>query len=408
MNSPWSQSLRSALYLCSAIRRRIPRSGLRSVLVILAVALSSSVPTRAQRTKDQGEFSRFAGDAPRRARPYANDLSAVLARKNVSAALARVADWQLKRAEQHFDNDWTFAVLYAGFMAIPEAVAGDKYKQAMKSMGYSLHWAPGPDELDANDLAVGQTYLALYELDENPVMIQQFKDRVDAVLSHAPTQPRPLWWWCDALFMAPAALAELSRITGDQRYLEYMDKQWWMTSSQLYDSKHALYFRDQRFLTRQEANGEPIFWSRGNGWVLAGLARVLKAMPRDYPSRPRYVAQFQQMAASLAALQRPNGLWTAGLLDAASYPSDETSGSALIAYGLAYGVNSGLLDRAKYQPDVELAWHGLLAHIFVDGRLGSIQKVADSPGHVKPTSSYVYGVGAFLLAGSEVYVMAPK
>jgi rhamnogalacturonyl hydrolase YesR len=320
----------------------------------------------------------------------------------------RVADWQLRKSEAHFDNDWTFAVLYTGFMAIPESVADHKYQQAMKSMGDSLHWEMGPDELDANDLAVGQTYLGLYELDNNPIMERAVKDRIDAIMKHTQAQERLVWWWCDALFMAPATLAELSRITGDKRYVDYMDEQWWQTSSRLYDTKHRLFFRDARFLSRREVNGEPVFWSRGNGWVFAGLARVLKAMPKDYPSRPRYVTQFQELADSLASLQQPNGLWTAGLLDPASYPADETSGTGLITYGLAYGINSGILDRKKYEPHVVSAWHGLVAHIFVDGRLGSIQKVADSPGHLKPTSSYVYGVGAFLLAGSELYAMAKE
>src|SRR5438067_7146500 len=240
MNSPWNHTFQNAQDLSSSGRGLLQyrRGGL--LLVSVALSLCSCVSTPAQRSKEQGEFSRFVGDAPRRARPYAKDLSAALTRKAVSAALVKVADWQLRRAESHFDNDWTFAVLYTGFMAIPEPVAGDRYKQAMKSMGDSLHWELGPDEVDANDLAVGQTYLALYQLNKNPVMMQQVRDRLDRVMSHVQTGSRPLWWWCDALFMAPATFVELSRITGDKRYLDYMDDQWWKTSSLLYDSKRAL------------------------------------------------------------------------------------------------------------------------------------------------------------------------
>jgi len=406
MNSSWNHITQNPQDRSGRGALRYRRRSL--LLISAALSLYCCVSTAAQRSKDQGEFSRFVGDAPHRSGPYAKDLSPALTRKAVSAALAKVADWQLKRAEPHFDNDWTFAVLYTGFMAVPEPVAGDKYKQAMRSMGDSLHWEMGPDEMDANDLAVGQTYLALYKLNKNPVMMQQVKDRLDRVKSHVQTEPQPLWWCSDALFMAPSTFVELSRITGDKRYLDYMNDQWWKTSSLLYDSNHALFFRDRRFLNRHEENGEPVFWSRGNGWVFAGLARVIEGMPRDYPSRQRYVTQFQQMASSLARLQRPNGLWTTGLMDAASYPADETSGSSLIAYGLAYGVHSGVLDRATYQPVIDLTWHALVAHIFDDGRLGSIQKVADSPGHLKPTSSYVYGIGAFLLAGSEIYAISPE
>ncbi|MGO4211120.1 glycoside hydrolase family 105 protein [Terriglobus sp. YAF25] len=326
----------------------------------------------------------------------------------MSAALMKVADWQLQRSAPHFDDDWTFGVLYTGFMAIPESVAGKRYIEAMRSMGQTLHWQMGPDLLDANDMTIGQTYLALYESYKDPAMMQSVKDRAAFTMRQTESQERPLWWWCDALFMAPAAFAEISRITGDQRYLDYMDTQWSVTSSHLYETRHRLFFRDARFLTRKEANGEPVFWSRGNGWVLAGLAKVLQNMPKDYPSRPKYVAQFQEMAASLAKLQRPNGLWTAGLLDPTSYPADETSGTGLITFGLAYGINSGILSKEEYEPHVALAWRGLVSHIFVDGRLGSVQKVADAPGHLKPTSSYVYGVGAFLLAGSEIYSMAQQ
>ena len=362
----------------------------------------------AQRSKDQGEFSKYAGDAPRHVNPYAKDLSSAIRRRDVAAALTRVADWQLQRAAGHFDNDWTFAVLYAGLMAVPHDVAGDKYDLAMKQMGDSLRWQLGPDTMDANDLAAGTTYLDLYDLYKDPRMLNSVQARLATVMQQATDQGRPLWWWCDALFMAPATFARLSQITGDPRYLDFMDKQWIITSAALYDNDHKLFFRDARFFSRRESNGSPVFWARGNGWVLAGLARVLQSMPANYPSRPRYVTQFREMAGSLAALQQSNGLWTAGLLDSSDYPSDETSGTGLIAYGLAYGINSGLLSKDVYTPHVALAWHGLVSHVFVDGRLGSVQKVADSPGHLKPTSSYVYGVGAYLLAGSEIYKLAQQ
>ena len=75
-------------------------------------------------------------------------------------------------------------------------------------------------------------------------------------------------------------------------------------------------------------------------------------------------------------------------------------------FGFAYGINSGILQRAKYQPVVQKAWTGLLSHIYEDGRLGCIQPVGAAPGDYTAASSYVFGTGAFLLAGSEVYRMA--
>jgi rhamnogalacturonyl hydrolase YesR len=127
---------------------------------------------------------------------------------------------------------------------------------------------------------------------------------------------------------------------------------------------------------------------------------------KDYPSRAKYVTQFKEMAEELASLQGPDGLWRPGLLDAAASPLPETSGSAFFVFGFAYGINSGILDRAKYQPVVQKAWTGLLSHIYEDGRLGCIQPVGAAPGDYTAASSYVFGTGAFLLAGSEVYRMA--
>src|SRR6185369_7083754 len=110
-----------------------------------------------------------------------------------------------------------------------------------------------------------------------------------------------LWWWCDALYMAPKVLAQLAIATGDQKYLTFMDHEWWLTSAALYEPNEHLYFRDNRFLTMHEANGQKIFWSRGNGWVLAGLAMVLQRMPENYPSRAKYFEQYKQMAERIAA-----------------------------------------------------------------------------------------------------------
>jgi rhamnogalacturonyl hydrolase YesR len=181
-----------------------------------------------------------------------------------------------------------------------------------------------------------------------------------------------------------------------------MDRQWTITSALLYDPSAHLFFRDASYLDKHEANGKGLFWSRGNGWVMAGLARVLREMPADYPSRQKYVTQFQQMAAEIGSLQGSDGLWRPGLLNAAAYPLPEVSGSAFYVYALAWGINNGILDRAIYLPVVEKGWGGLVSHIYADGRLGSIQPIGGAPAGYSASSSYVFGVGAFLLAGSEV------
>jgi rhamnogalacturonyl hydrolase YesR len=217
---------------------------------------------------------------------------------------------------------------------------------------------------------------------------------------------KPIWWWCDALFMAPPTLARFYKATGKVEYLDYLDREWWTTSALLYDPREHLYFRDSSYFDKREANGRKIFWLRGNGWVMGGLARVLDYMPKNYRTRSKYVAQFREMAAAVANLQDDDGLWRAGLLDRQAYELPEVSGSAFLTYALAWGVNQRILDRKVYVPVVKKAWAGLLARVYSDGRLGSIQPVGAAPGQFKPTSSYVYGVGAFLLAGSEVYRLA--
>jgi unsaturated rhamnogalacturonyl hydrolase len=348
----------------------------------------------------------WVGDTPSTPLPLASDLSPELTHKNVSHAMEKVADWQLNRAEPGFNQDWTFAALYTGFMAVPKAANGEKYQQAMLRMAQKFDWQPGPRVPNADDQAIGQTYLDLYFRHHDKAMIAPIRARMDAVMAMPDNPEKPLWWWCDALFMAPPVLAKLSRATGDRRYLDFMDHEWWITSHLLYSPSNHLFFRDQTFLDKHEGNGSGIFWSRGNGWVFAGLARVLTEMPKDYPERSKYVAQFREMAQEIASLQGADGLWRPGLLDADAYKLPENSGSAFFTYGFAWGINSDILEQAKYRPVVEKAWQGLLSHIYQDGRLGCIQPVGAAPGDFTAASSYVFGTGAFLLAGSEVYRMA--
>jgi rhamnogalacturonyl hydrolase YesR len=202
--------------------------------------------------------------------------------------------------------------------------------------------------------------------------------------------------------MAPPVWADVAKATGDTKYLTYMDREWQITTDLLYDHSKHLYSRDATFLEKHEKNGEKIFWSRGNGWVMGGIVRVLKVLPADSPLRPKYVALLKEMAAEMISIQGSDGLWRPGLLDAGSYPLPEISGSAFITYALAYGVNEGILDRATYWPAVEKAWGGMLSHVYADGRLGCIQPVGAAPGAYTETSSYVYGVGAFLMAAAEI------
>ena len=377
---------------------RTPGRG--ACMALAAALLLAPVPLYAQTVTADKQPP--VGDAPAVALPLATDLSPRLTHRDVRRAIRKVGDWQLNRVEHDFDRDWTFAALYAGFMAVPNAAGGKTYRKAMQHMGEKFAWQPGPRLAHADDLAVGQTYLELFERTHNPAMMAPIRARMDAVMQLPDNRDAPLWWWCDALFMAPPVLARLAKISGNRRYLDFMDREWWITSNLLYDRENHLYFRDATFLRKHEANGRGLFWSRDNGWVMAGLASVLAEMPRDYPTRPKYIAQFREMAAQIASLQGSDGLWRPGLLDAQAYPLPENSGSAFFAYALAYGINARILDRGQYLPVVQKAWAGLLSHVYQDGRIGCIQPVGKAPGDYPATASYVFGAGAFLLAGSEI------
>lgn len=344
----------------------------------------------------------LVGDAPADAGPLATDLSPELQPAEIEAAMRRVANWQAARIADTPSQDWTFAALYAGLVSASQTLHEPKFRDLVAGVGEHYAWTLGPRQTHADDQAIGQSYLWLNAQSPSSARIQPLQKQFDAVLKIADDPEKPVWWWCDALFMAPPVLAKLSRQTHDRKYLDYMDREWWITSNLLYSKREHLYFRDKSFLNEHEANGKSLFWSRGNGWVFAGLARVLAEMPADYPSRPRYVAQFREMAEKIASLQGDDGLWRSGLLDQASYKLPENSGSAFFAYGFAYGINSKLLERRKFKPVVQKAWRGLLAHIYQDGRLGCIQPIGAAPGVYAPSASYVYGVGAFLLAGSEI------
>jgi rhamnogalacturonyl hydrolase YesR len=377
--------------------------GLLAAMMIAALCIGPSWVSPIARAQPAAVAP--SGDALAAPGPLAQNLSPKLTRHDLVKAMKLVADWQLSHMPAEAQVDWTWAALYAGFMAVPEKVAGDKYKQAMQHIGDQLKWQPGPRVMHADDQAVGQMYLEQYFLHKDGNMIGSMRARLDTEMATPdPTDPKlPLWWWCDALFMAPPVFADMAAATGEKKYLAFMDHEWGITTALLYEQSKHLYFRDASYLDQHEKNGEPLFWSRGNGWVMGGIVRVLKELPADSPLRPKYVVLLKEMSAEMLSIQGKDGLWRPGLLDADAYPLPEISGSAFITYAMAYGVNDGTLDRAIYWPAVEKAWAGMLTHVYADGRLGCIQPPGAAPGAFTETSSYVYGVGAYLFAGSEIY-----
>jgi rhamnogalacturonyl hydrolase YesR len=334
--------------------------------------------------------------------------------------MKNVADWQLntwsRDGMQYPGYNWVNAVFYTGLFALAHTSGEQKYYDALRAVGDSLDWKTGPRKAMADDYCIGQTYTQLYGMYREPGMIAGFRSQADSICARPHTGSLEWknnihlreWAWCDALFMGPPALAYLSSVTGDRKYLDEADHLWWKTTDYLFDKKEDLYFRDSRYFGQQEANGAKMFWSRGNGWVMGGLVRMLSNMPDGYAGRPRFIRLYHEMAKKIAALQDPDGTWHTSLLDPGSYPNKETSGTALYCYALAWGINHGLLRRERYLPSVRKSWQALESAVHKDGELGFVQQVGDKPGSADENSSEAYGPGAFLLAGSEMLKLETK
>jgi unsaturated rhamnogalacturonyl hydrolase len=328
--------------------------------------------------------------------------------------MKKVADWQWHDLEtngwKNDQKDWTNGAMYAGMLAWAKVANDDVYYQKLVKVGNDNQWKIGPHRHFADDYCIGQMYAQLYKKYKNPLYIADFKSLADTLVVIPHTESLLWvnniyyreWAWCDAMFMGPPALGYLTQATGDQKYLDEACKLWWKSSDYLYSKDQHLFFRDSRYFTQKEKNGKEVFWSRGNGWVMGGMANLLSVMPANYPGKGRFITQFKQMAASIAKLQQPDGTWHASLLDPESYPVKETSGTGFLCYAIAWGINQKILPYKEYYPVVAKAWKALISSVHADGKLGYVQPQGASPEKVTADDTEVYGVGAFLLAGTEM------
>lgn len=337
---------------------------------------------------------------------------------------AKVADWQLNHMsrfdyvpESAFRHDteatrgWIQAAFYIGLTAFADASQDRRYADAILAHGAAEGWGFDQRPRHADADATGAVWVWAAQRTHDDAKLAPIKARFDTVLANPSTVSlefetdkdsscQERWCWSDALFMAPPAWVALSKASGDGRYLAHADQEFWATTDFLYDKDESLYFRDSRFIAQRDAAGRKIFWGRGNGWVFAGIARILADLPAGHPSRPRYEALFKQMAAKLVTLQGTEGYWPVSLLVPQKTP--ETSGTGFFVYGLAWGINHGVLRDADYRPAMERGWQALAAAVSPDGKLGWVQRVGAAPDQVSADDTQLYGVGAFLLATSEV------
>lgn len=339
---------------------------------------------------------------------------------SIQRIMKKVADWQIdsirNKGWRHPQRDWTNGALYAGLLDFARLDPdSSRYYDFMKSIGDQFNWkiVSGKGRYFADNYCVGQMYCRLSDIYHDPEMVADLSLLADSLIARPHTESLAWrndiasreWAWCDALFMGPPSLAMLSHVTGQIKYMDLVDSLWWKTTDYLYDPQEHLYSRDGSFLDKKEKNGQKVFWSRGNGWVMGGLVRILENMPANYHDRSRWIKLYKDMAGKIASLQQPDGTWHASLLDPADFPVKETSGSTFYCYALAWGINHQLLDAKKYSPVVWKAWKALVGCLHPDGMLGYVQRIGGAPGQVSSNDTEVYGIGAFLLAGSQVIKM---
>jgi rhamnogalacturonyl hydrolase YesR len=298
-------------------------------------------------------------------------------------------------------NDWERAAFYAGVVAAHRTTGEPAYLDAALAWSAEHNWRIPDPPVGANGDCCGQTYVALYSLRRDARRIADLRRGFDEMIADGDERDAN-WHWCDALFMSPPTMARLAAATGEAKYLDLAKRRWRATSRRLYDANEGLYYRDDRYLVRKTANGRKVFWSRGNGWVIAGLAIVLECMPPEDGDREWFVRQFRQMAAAVLACQGADGMWGTSLLDRDELPDPESSGTAFFCYALAWGVNRGVLDRGRYLPGACRAWRAVTACVSPEGKLGCAQRPAAAPENVPAENYEEYASGAFLLAGSEM------
>ncbi len=374
-------------------------------------------------------------------RPYTIDVVAPMYQSNedftkfeVKQAANVVADWQIRHNEAFLNSPfanfqglkrysfggWLMATMSIGMVNWGQIEGNEKYLNFIRQEADKFNWQVEERIYDADDYIIGQLYLELYETDKQEHYLTALRKRLDFLYENWPTvnkeseescvqlleKCRERWTWIDALFMGGPVWANMAKSTGEDKYLVFAEHEYWATFDKFWDAQESLLYRDSRFLEARDINGKKIFWARGNGWVFASLVKMIEALPAGHASRDKYIARFKAMANRLAAIQEADGSWHPSLLNPELFNMPENSAASFFTYALAWGVNNELLEKAKYQPVIERAWSSLTKTIYADGRLGYVQPSGYDPRPVHKEDTDVYGVGAFLLAASELYKLA--
>jgi rhamnogalacturonyl hydrolase YesR len=311
-------------------------------------------------------------------------------------------------------NIWTRAVYYEGLLALHAIAPRAEYREFAIEWAEHHEWGLRAPTNNADNQCAGQAYIELYRLDgaSDDQRLTAIKASIDGLVNGNTSAS---WTWIDAIQMSMPVFAQLAELSGDPKYLERMHDFYLHTrdieGGGLYDRANHLWWRDAAWKPDKELtpNDRPVYWSRGNGWVFAALVRVLQRLPATDPRHAAYLQDFREMAEALVPRQRADGLWNPSLDDPEHYGGPELTGTALFVYGMAWGVRRGLLDEQVYGPAIIKAWQGMLTvSVHPSGFLGYVQSTGEDPSDGQPLAYDKqpdfedYGVGCFLLAGSEL------
>ncbi|MCK9160330.1 MAG: glycoside hydrolase family 88 protein [Bacteroidaceae bacterium] len=346
--------------------------------------------------------------------------SGTLKRQDVVEMIYRVNDaWQTNHPQQN-STFWGNAVYHTGNMEAYFLTGKESYRKYSEAWANHNEWMGAKSDrredwkysygetddyvLFGDNQVCFQTYADLYSLAPDAKKIARAREVMEYEMS---TPNNDYLWWSDGLYMVMPIMTKLYNITKNRLYLDKMFEYYSYADSIMWDNEAGLYYRDAKYVypLHKTSSGKKDFWARGDGWVLAGLAKVLKDLPKSDPHYSFYVSRYLRMAASVAACQQPEGYWTRSMFDPAFAPGPETSGTAFFTYGLLWGINNGLLKREVYVPIITKSWKYLTETALQwDGTVGYVQPIGEkaiSGQVVNAKSTSNFGVGAFLLAACE-------
>jgi len=322
---------------------------------------------------------------------------------------------------QHKNAFWHRAAYHTGNMAAYGVTSIEDYRDYSEAWAEHNSWKGAKSDNKAEwKYSYGETdeyvlfgdwqtcfqvYIDLYNLGRDEKKIARAKEVMEYQMS---TPNNNYWWWADGLYMVMPVMTKLYYVTGNKLYLEKLYEYFAYARGLMYDTGSSLFYRDAKYIFPQHKtkNGLKDFWARGNGWVFAAIPKVLTDLPANDPHREEYIRLYKEMARSVAASQQPEGYWSRSMLDLEQAPGPETSGTAFFIYGFLWGVNNNILEEDVYSTVINKGWDYLTkTALQPDGTIGYVQPIgerADQHKNVGPDTTADFGVGAFLLAASEM------